>query len=295
MLQSHKIALDVCAVSTQRTRPPLLGQPNAFWHKTNKMLDKIEAVRKRIARAREQGVSCAPSVDHLTALKNGYRLLNKSYDAVCSKARTAWEQHMADTNEKRSNQITQGTGAKRDPEAGLAFRDDAGKLHLGDDLLRFVEKQVSSRASHPGVAPKCGDYLPDQVQRDYPFARSNATDGMAEFAGPRRGWLHERIADWDEFSKCLRSLKRGKAPGPDSIPNEILRSLPHTGRRAMFMLIQVMWATACTPKAMKVSKTVLLHKRDSTLDLKNYRRIGPRGYSVQSVDQAHYTRTSGLC
>ena len=89
-----------------------------------------------------------------------------------------------------------------------------------------------------------------------------------------RRWLHFKIGDKHLFNECMRELKNKKAPGPDGITNEVLRTLPPSACRALHGLMQLMWATACTPDCLKPTQTVLAHKKDSLLDLGNYRRLG---------------------
>ena len=85
------------------------------------------------------------------------------------------------------------------------------------------------------------------------------------------GWRQDRAA----FDKCLNSLSTGKQPGPDEIPNEIIKAAPALLQDCLHLLMMVMWATGCTPDGWKESYTVLLYKNKGTiLELEYYRRIG---------------------
>ena len=75
------------------------------------------------------------------------------------------------------------------------------------------------------------------------------------------------------FQDKIRHLKNGKAPGPDGIPNELLKHLPEGVHQAIHKLFILMWMTGSTPKAWKQSQTVLLHTRGSGHDLGNWRPI----------------------
>jgi hypothetical protein len=51
----------------------------------------------------------------------------------------------------------------------------------------------------------------------------------------------------DTFDKTLNSLGTGKAPGPDGIPNEILKFLPPETRSALFSLLSLLARKSYTP------------------------------------------------
>jgi len=59
----------------------------------------------------------------------------------------------------------------------------------------------------------------------------------------------------------MRHLKNGKAPGPDGIPNELLKHLPEGVHQVIHKLFILMWMMGTTPKAWKESQTVLLRQR----------------------------------
>ena len=87
--------------------------------------------------------------------------------------------------------------------------------------------------------------------------------------------MHKLIQDKVAFKECIQTLSRGKTPGPDGIANELIQALPPVAKQAVHNMIQIMWATGCTPGKWKESDTILLYKNKGTpLDLKYYRRIG---------------------
>ena len=85
--------------------------------------------------------------------------------------------------------------------------------------------------------------------------------------------LLEHVRDPCIFQEKMRHLKNGKAPGPDGIPNELLKRLPEGVHQIVPKLFMLMWMTGTTPKAWKESQTVLLHKKGSEHDLGNWRPI----------------------
>ena len=76
----------------------------------------------------------------------------------------------------------------------------------------------------------------------------------------------EHVRDPCIFQEKMRHLKNGKAPGPDGIPNEMLKHLPTGLHQVIHKLFILMWMTGTMPKAWKESQTVLLHKKGSEHD-----------------------------
>ncbi len=79
----------------------------------------------------------------------------------------------------------------------------------------------------------------------------------------------QHMQDPDLFKRRISQLKNGKSPGPDSIPNGLLKHLPEGLHQAMHK----MWMSGSTPKAWKESRTVLLYKKGSEYELNNWRPI----------------------
>jgi ribonuclease HI len=86
--------------------------------------------------------------------------------------------------------------------------------------------------------------------------------------------LWKQIMDRGNYDYCVRHLANNKAPGPDGIPNELLRWLPEDVHTAIHGLLAQMYRTAYIPQEWCESVTVLLHKKGDPLDPSNYRPIG---------------------
>lgn len=118
-------------------------------------------------------------------------------------------------------------------------------------------------------------------------------------AAPRT-WLFSEVGDAALFEECVRSLKNNKAPGPDGIPNEVLKGLPPPGRAAVHGIFQLMWAAAYTPAILKQTHTVLMHKKGPVTDLGNYRRLGLENTLLKlwtkliTAAMAHKAETSNM-
>jgi hypothetical protein len=93
-------------------------------------------------------------------------------------------------------------------------------------------------------------------------------------AGAARGTLFKQIQNYVLFDECLRRLANNKAKGWDGVPNEILKYLLDPLKHVIHDMFVAMWVAGKTPTAWKLSDTVLLYKKGSTLDPSNYRPIG---------------------
>ena len=82
------------------------------------------------------------------------------------------------------------------------------------------------------------------------------------------------VLDPNTFSFVQSALTNNRAPGPDGIPNEILKLMPPSFMEALHLFFVLMWLTASTPTAWKHSITKLFHKRHDRMLLQNYRPIG---------------------
>ena len=75
------------------------------------------------------------------------------------------------------------------------------------------------------------------------------------------------------YQLCLRGLKNGKAPGPDRVPNELLKHFPAAMHRLLWKFFRLCWQQGQTPHAWKESITLLFYKKGDPCDPSNYRPI----------------------
>lgn len=92
--------------------------------------------------------------------------------------------------------------------------------------------------------------------------------------GPTPAPLLPAILDPLLFQRMYSGLKNNKAPGPDGVPNELLKCMPACFKTSVHSLFILMWLTATTPVSWKHSITKLLHKKGDTMHLSNYRPLG---------------------
>ena len=76
------------------------------------------------------------------------------------------------------------------------------------------------------------------------------------------------------FDRTLLHLANDKAPGPDGIPNALLKILPDAHKTALHNLFILLWLTGSTPVEWKGSHTILIHKKGDTSHLASKRPIG---------------------
>jgi len=183
-------------------------------------------------------------------------------------------QHLIATRPRRAHQ---GIFSKDELERGLpAVRHPvSGKVCTEpESILEAVHQYYQTQAAPIG-APKTGRYRPEEIPRSYPFLQSTAPDAFS-LTSPRQATDHvllSSVADPFNFNKSIQHLARNKTPGPDGLPNELLRALPAALQSTIHDLLKVMWVQAHTPKTWTESVTVLLPKAGDALLLSNKRPI----------------------
>lgn len=189
-------------------------------------------------------------------------------------AARARAEQLAARSQRLSNKIATGAHKRKDPTELRVLMDPAGGQRVitdKEEIKHTIASFVERKAAPPQA--KHGEYGPARP-RAYPWEGGRDSDGFDGLVPAPRAWLFEQIWDAHLFQDCVRSLKNRKAPGPDGVTNEVLRALPPAGQSALHGVMQLMWATACTPDCIKSTTTVLAHKKKSTLHLANYRRLG---------------------
>ena len=63
------------------------------------------------------------------------------------------------------------------------------------------------------------------------------------------------------YDKCVKRLTKGKAPGPDNIPTNIIKILPPQCHDLMYLFFHHCYKQREIPTQWKQSKTILLHKK----------------------------------
>jgi hypothetical protein len=130
----------------------------------------------------------------------------------------------------------------------------------------FFQKQAD-----PVNGKKDGKFLPRDVTRHYPWTTHNLDNYRLEskITDPNYTAISilSLLSEKTRFLAKVRYLSRGKAPGKDDVPNEVL-NLPDYLLDAIHPLFILMYMTGTIPNDWKVSHTVLLYKENCPLVLK---------------------------
>jgi hypothetical protein len=227
-----------------------------------------------------------PLHDQLKGLKVAIRKqiqsIDRQHQTQAKQRMIMKRQALYDRRQKIGNQIITGQYKGRNSMQLRALYNDASDVVIApDQVMETIERYYTSKMiPAQGSGTKTGLYLPEHQPRTYPWMQEGCPNPFELATSTSTGmapktWLHDKIADKQAFEACLKSLSKGKAPGPDGITNEMLNLLPIQAQEMLHAYIQLMWATAYTPHSWKESLTVLLYKNKGTpFQLQYYRRIG---------------------
>ena len=79
--------------------------------------------------------------------------------------------------------------------------------------------------------------------------------------------------DQETYDFCLKNLGNNKAPGPDKIPNSILKNMPPRFHKLLFSFFKHCYKQKQIPASWKTSLTILLYKKGDPSQLSNHRPI----------------------
>jgi len=161
-----------------------------------------------------------------------------------------------------------------------AIRDPATHQVSTDPktMLDIVHRHFQNLLN-PTHVIKTGRYMPQDRPPDlhYPFQDPANPDNYELTHGisdPEESDLLELLSDRATYNDRLRHIRHGKTPGPDQIPNELLKALPDDWHSTIHRLFVILWVTGDTPYSWKESTTTLLHRKDDPTLVANYRPIG---------------------
>jgi hypothetical protein len=72
---------------------------------------------------------------------------------------------------------------------------------------------------------------------------------------------------------CLKYLSNNKTPGPDKIPNSILKNMPANFHKLLLLFFTHCYKQKQIPASWKTSLTILLYKKGNPAQLTNHRPI----------------------
>jgi hypothetical protein len=169
----------------------------------------------------------------------------------------------------------------KDPETGKIETEPTKQAQIFEKYFKD---------SWQAINIKHGTYLPEEAPRNYPWEHTENEPGSKppdpfklhtiitrdESDGTKdRNWLHSSILDNCAFNECIKTLSNKKSPGPDGIVNELLHMLPTEIQETIHMLFIIIRATGFTPKAWKISNTILIDKnKGDETEASSYRPVG---------------------
>ena len=158
-------------------------------------------------------------------------------------------------------------GANRETLSSIRRPD--GTLSTDPDEVRGAAEAHFAEVSEVRVS---GD---DEEVRAFPWEVSVDPYSLRPPAGAPAA-LADRLT-WGTFEGQVRRMARGKAPGPDDVPNEVFQTLPDRTLRAIHGYMSECWRMRRIPGNWKKSLTVLLFKKGDHYAVANYRPIGLLG------------------
>ena len=170
------------------------------------------------------------------------------------------------TDRKRAHAVIAGKGA----QAGITGlrRPDGALATSQQELASLAHRFFSEQAAAPS-----GPSGPQEPPWQDPGFDTFAPAAEPLEPAAQVPSFEDMIADRSRFMKIVHRLANGKAPGPDEVPNEVLKYMSEEMLECLHLWIQVIFKTAETPACMKESTTLLLHKKGDAALLSNYRPI----------------------
>ncbi len=184
------------------------------------------------------------------------------------------------TKQKQTNNQFFGEATDRTQLTCVLNLETGEMLNDPDAVLENMQSSFQEKAKPASGSTKTKDFRPNDENRKYPWkngAYSSIDTFALETAAGKPGFanisLLEHVRNPCIFQDKMRRLKNGKAPGPDGIPDELLKHLPEGVHQAIHKLFILRRMTGTMPKAWKEFQTILLHKKGSEHDLGNWRPI----------------------
>ena len=141
------------------------------------------------------------------------------------------------------------------------------------DIANEIHIQQSS--SNSPTVPTCNQQ-PEHITncicgvRQYPW---HDLEGLVlDKRGDPQTPLHTYF-DRATYDICLKNLANNKAPGPDKIPNTILKNMPEDFHKLLFLFFHHCYKQQQIPTSWKISLTILLYKKGDPSHLTNHRPI----------------------
>ena len=162
------------------------------------------------------------------------------------------------TKQKQMNKQFLGEATDQKQLMCVLNKQTGEMLNDPNAVLEYVQSSFQKQAQPASGCAKTKDFTQNNGNRKYPWkhgAHSSIDPFTLETSAGKPGFgsisLLEHIRDPCIFQEKMRHLKNRKAPGPDGIPNDMLKHLPEGVHQVIHKLFILMWMTGTTPKAWK--------------------------------------------
>jgi hypothetical protein len=162
--------------------------------------------------------------------------INREYTKLSAQDAQQRTEKLMDEKQSVDNKQATGKWQAQDTSHLRALQSDEGIIADPEKIKTYIEAYYSPKLQAPNDGIKTGKYMPHEAQRSYPWAVDNriaAYKSLLPVPRNQTAWLHDALDDEVAFHTCLKTLARGKAPGPDKVANEILQALPEEGKQAL--------------------------------------------------------------
>jgi ribonuclease HI len=326
--EAHKIMMDKCAKETPTSNSCFNRRDNRkfrtllTWSKALKHFLAVSGIRADLgpqlhelqatypawpSETIELGQARETASAHLKALHERMQTLRQEKTKRMKEAaRESFQSRLAKQTRRTLRTIKDApddddpTASHPEIKPGEAFHDGPpdGK-NISTDPTRVIDiisDFFTNLFAPPGHAVNTGRYMPEEREPGftYPFERAENPDNFKlgpspGCADPKSADLLEIVMDQCTFKGRLSHCGRNKMPGPDRIPNELLKSLPDIWHETIHDLFVIMWITGRTPSSWTESTTILLHKKGDKFLPGNFRPIGLAGtlYKLWTSNVTH--------
>lgn len=163
-----------------------------------------------------------------------------------------------------------------------AFIDEATgrEYKTKEEILKHVIKyyvNVATQEDKDGKVHQSSQTKPERERRNrfkqamhIVVQKEKTIDQLAEGNNPQS---YNRDIEEKEVDKGLAALKGGTAPDEDNNTAELFKYAGKAAKAMLLNLFKIMWKQGITPRCLKKAIMVLIHKKGSKRNIKNYRPI----------------------
>ena len=212
------------------------------------------------------------AADAIPSVKKYIQSLDRAYASERMQQARLRQKRMFQDKPKSFHTFLSSNVEKPDipPLRAVVRRDAEGRptgpvLTQAGDIRESVQEHFETLLRPPTGDPDAAYPWSDPIAIDSFQLRS--TDKDPDF-------LKTHICDKESLHACIKSLARGKAPGPDGILNETYQYSPPELVDCVYELFQAMFRVGEIPSELTQTTTVLLYKKGDPTDLNNYRPVG---------------------